>query len=86
MHVQSVHTEVKSRQVHTLEYLHERLTFPSLHMHDLPRILLHGSFDKAQKVLLVHAGGGVDMCVNLRQAHKQEADSHNGQKIRIWRR
>lgn len=65
MHVQGVHTEVKGGEVHTLKHLHERLTFASLHMHNLPRILLHGSFDKPQKVLLVHTGRGVDMCVDL---------------------
>lgn len=56
MHVQCVDTEVKGCQVHALEHLHERLTLASFYMHDLLRVLLHGSFDEAQEVLLVHAG------------------------------
>lgn len=56
VHVQGVHAQVERCQVHALKHLHERLTFPSLHMNYLLGIFLHGPFDKAQQVLLVHAG------------------------------
>lgn len=56
VHVQGVDTQVKGCQVHALEHLHQRLTLASFYMHDLLWILLHGSFDEAQEVLLVHAG------------------------------
>lgn len=65
MHVQSVHTQVKGRQIHALKHFHERLTLSSLHMNYLFRILFHGSFYKTQQVLLVHAGRGMYVCVNL---------------------
>lgn len=65
VHVQGVHTQVKGRQVHALKHLHECLSLSSFHVNNLLRILLHGPFDKAQEVFLVHAGRGVDMCVNL---------------------
>lgn len=56
VHVQCIDTEVKGCQVHALEHLHERLTLASFYMHNLLRVLLHGSFDEAQEVFLVHAG------------------------------
>lgn len=65
MHVQSVHTQVKSCQVHAFKHLHQCLTLASFHMNNLFRILLHSPFNKTQKVLLVHTGRGVDVCVDL---------------------
>lgn len=65
VHVQGVHTQVKGCQVHALEHLHQRLTLASFHMHNILWILLHGPFDETQKVLLVHAGRSVNVCVNL---------------------
>lgn len=65
VHVQGVDTQVKGCQVHALKHLHERLTLASFHMHDLLRVLLHGSFDEAQEMLLVHAGRGMNVCVHL---------------------
>lgn len=65
VHVQRVHAQVEGRQVHALKHLHQRLFLPLFHVHNFLRVLLHGSLDEAQKVLLVHAGGGVDVRVHL---------------------
>lgn len=65
VHVQCVHAQVEGRQVHAFKHLHQRLLLPPFHVHNLLRVLLHGSLDEAQKVLLVHAGGGVDVRVHL---------------------
>lgn len=70
MHVQGVHAQVERCQVHALKHLHERLTFPSLHMNYLLGIFLHGPFDEAQQVLLVHAGRSVNVCVHLIQTNE----------------
>lgn len=67
VHVQGVHTQVKGCQVHGLKHLHERLTLASFHMHNFLRVLLHGPFDEAQKMLLVHAGRSVNVCVDLQK-------------------
>lgn len=65
MHVQSVHTKVKCRQVHALKHLHECLTFAFLHMHNLYWVFLHGSFDETKKMLLVHTRRSVNVSVYL---------------------
>lgn len=65
VHVQRVHAQVEGRQVHALKHLHQRLLLPLFYVHNLLRVLFHGSLDEAQKVLLVHAGGGVDVRVHL---------------------
>ena len=65
MHIQCVHTQVEGCEVHGLEHLHERLSLASLHMDDLPWILLHGPLDEPQQVFLVHTGCGVDMGIHL---------------------
>lgn len=56
MHVESVNTQVKSRQVHTLKNLLEGLTNAALNVNDLLWVFLHGSLYESQQVLLVHAG------------------------------
>lgn len=67
MHVQRVHTQVISSEIHALEHLPQRLLAALLHMHDLLQVSLHCPFDEAQQVLLVHAGRGMDVCVHLGQ-------------------
>lgn len=56
MHVQGVDAQVVRRQVHGLKDLFEGLTSTVLDVDDLLRVLLHGSLDEPQQVLLVHAG------------------------------
>lgn len=56
MHVESVHAQVKGRQVHALKHLLEGLTTAALNVNNLLRVFLHGSFDESQQVLLIHAG------------------------------
>lgn len=65
MHVQGVDAEVEGREVHALKHFHEGLSAAVLDVHDLLGVLLHGTLDEAQQVLLVHAGGRVDMGVHL---------------------
>lgn len=65
VHVQRVHAQVEGCQVHALKHFHHRLLLPLFYVHNLLWVLLHGSLDEAQKVLLVHAGGGVDVRVHL---------------------
>jgi len=71
VHVQGVHTEVEGRQVHVLEHVHEGLAMATLHVHDLPGVLLHRPLDEAQKMLLVHAGGRVYVRVHLGAVMRQ---------------
>lgn len=83
VHVQGVHTQVKGCQVHALEHLHQRLTLASFHMHNILWILLHGPFDETQKVLLVHAGRSVNVCVDLQNIpDKQDRKLHPG--VWLW--
>lgn len=65
VHVQGVHAQVEGRQVHGLEHLLEGLAAATLHVHNLLGVLLHGPLDEPQQVLLVHAGGRVDVRVHL---------------------
>lgn len=72
VHVQGVHTQVEGGQVHGLEHLLEGLAAAALYVHDLLGVLLHGSLDEAQQVLLVHAGGRVDVRVHLERRDTAE--------------
>jgi len=56
MHVESVYTQIKGRQVHGLKHLLEGLAMATLNVNNIPRVLLHGSLDESQQVLLIHAG------------------------------
>lgn len=56
MHVESVYTQIKGRQVHALKHLLEGLTMATLNVNDLLWVFLHGSLDESQQVLLIHAG------------------------------
>lgn len=76
VHVQRVHAEVERRQVHGLKHLHEGLSAAALDVHDLPGVLLHGSLDEAQQVLLVHAGGRVYVRVHLGTAARRSMVYH----------
>lgn len=71
MHVQRVHTQVESCEVHALKHVHERLSPTPLHVHYLSGVLLHGSFDEAEQVLLVHARWCMDMCIHLENDHSK---------------
>ncbi len=77
MHVQRVHAQVVRRQVHVLEHLHQRLAAAALQAHDLVWVFLHCAFDKAQQVLLVHAGRRVDVRVHLTETvhHNSHANA-----------
>lgn len=65
MHVQGVHREVVRVQVQGLEeLLHGDLTALQL-VHDALSVHAVRLLDEAQQVLLVHAGSGMDVGVNL---------------------
>lgn len=65
MDVQHVHGEVVGRQIHGLEHLGQGHWLPVRAGHHLVGIVLQGLLDEAEQVLLVHAGGGVDVGVHL---------------------
>ena len=65
VHIQRVHGEVIRVQVEGLEQLlHGDLPAVEL-VHDAVGVHAIRPLDEAQQVLLVHAGGGVDVGVNL---------------------
>lgn len=65
MHVQRVHRQVIRVQVERLEQLlHGDLAALEL-VHDALGVHAVSLLDEAQQVLLVHAGGGVDVGVHL---------------------
>lgn len=65
MHIQGVHSEVIRVQVKGLEeFLHGDL-FPLKFVHDAVSVNAIRPLDEAQQVLLVHAGGSVDVGVHL---------------------
>ncbi len=71
MHVQSVHAQVKGRQVHALKHLLQGLTAAALNVDDLLGVLLHGPLDESQQVLLIHAGRCMYVCVHLESGQRR---------------
>lgn len=65
VHIQGVHSEVIGVQVKGLKELLHGDLFPFQLVHDAIGVHAVGLLDEAQQVLLVHAGGGVDVGVHL---------------------
>lgn len=65
MHIQRVHGEVVGMQLEGLKKLFHGDLPPFEVVYDAVRIHPVGLFDKAQQVLLVHAGSSVDVGVHL---------------------
>ncbi len=85
MHVQRVHAQVKRRQVHVLEHLHQRLAVAALHVHDLVWVFLHCAFNEAQQVLLVHAGRRVDVRVHLTETVHHNSHANDSAGVSLMR-
>lgn len=74
MHVQRVHRQVIRVQVERLEQLlHGDLAALEL-VHDSLGVHAVSLLDEAQQVLLVHAGGGVDVGVHLGEEREGEGE------------
>lgn len=65
VHIQGVHSEVIRVQVKGLEELLHSDLSPFKVVHDAVGVHAVRLLDEAQQVLLVHAGGGVDVGVHL---------------------
>lgn len=65
MHIQGVHSEVIRMQVKGLEELLHGDLSPFKVVHNAVSIHTVRLLDEAQQVLLVHAGGSVDVSVHL---------------------
>lgn len=65
VYVQYVHVEVVGVQLHALEDGLQGHGHAALQSHHLQRVGAKSALDKAQQVLLVHAGRGVDVGVHF---------------------
>ncbi|TNN77235.1 hypothetical protein EYF80_012542 [Liparis tanakae] len=77
VHVQRVHGEVVGVHAEVVEDFLERERLAALLQHHAVGLRLVRGLDELQQVLLVHAGGGVDVRVHLRR--ESRADDSRGQ-------
>lgn len=80
VHIQGVHGEVIRVQVQWLKKLLHGYFFPLKLVHDAVSIHAVGFFDEAQQMLLVHAGGSVDVGVHLEGDRRGDAVGGFGHK------
>lgn len=70
VHIQRVHSEVVGMQVERLEQLSHGDLLPFKVVHDTVSVHTVRPLDEAQQMLLVHAGGCVDVSVHLESPRK----------------
>lgn len=72
MHIQRVHGKVIGILIETVENLLEGYLLSSIFQHHTVGIGLICFLNEGQQVFLGHAGGGMNVCVHLRERNERE--------------